>query len=124
MHFTEPVNESCYMPSPASKKSDSIFSCPKCQSIQPFKSAWMLTRYTKLTCSDCSEAIRPIASSVPRIHAISGLGAAFVGIFLKQHLSLLQTILMIVPVVLIFNCLVVTKTVQFEQDSEGQPEND
>jgi 2-methylisocitrate lyase-like PEP mutase family enzyme len=95
---------------------DSPFTCPKCLATQPFKKAWMLTRYSQLTCDACQESLIPLAETVPRIHAFSAMGAAFIGVFLTKHLSLLQTILMIVPVVLLFNCLVVTKTVYFEKD--------
>ena len=78
----------------------------------------MLTRYSKLTCPQCQEKLKPVAETVPRVHTFSAMGAAFIGIFLTKHLSLIQTIFVIAPVVLLFNCLVVSKTVYFEEDSE------
>ena len=99
---------------------DSPFTCIKCLTVQPFKSSWMLTRYSKLSCAQCQEKLRPVAETVPKVHAFSAMGAAFIGVFLTKHLSLLQTVFIIAPVVLLFNCLVVTKTVYFEKDSEEE----
>lgn len=72
----------------------------------------MLTRYSEIQCDHCGQALVPIPETVPRIHAFSGLVGSFVGIALHQKMGWLAAP-PVIATVLLFNCLVGTKTVHF-----------
>lgn len=88
------------------------FTCCSCGKVLPFKRAWMLTRYSEIQCDHCGQALVPIPETVPRIHAFSGLVGSFVGIALHQKMGWLAAP-PVIATVLLFNCLVGTKTVHF-----------
>ena len=91
-----------------------IFTCPECNAKQPFKYSWMLTRYSEFSCSKCQTSLIPLAQSVPRIHAFSGLAGGFIGILFYKDLGF-ATALIVVPLVLLFNCWVSFLSVKFQK---------
>jgi len=97
---------------PLGKDDLAPFHCPACKGEQPFKSAWMLTRYSELNCVHCSRELRPIEATVPRFHALSGILAGVVGVLFYQELGFL-TALVVIPLVLLLNCYFTSRSVKF-----------
>ena len=78
----------------------------------------MLTRYSEVRCLSCQAVLLPIAKSVPRIHAFSGLAGGAMGIMFYKELGF-ATALVVLPIVLLFNCWVSYLSVQFQSKLAG-----
>jgi hypothetical protein len=74
----------------------------------------MLTKYSQCHCAKCHIALKPIAKTIPRVNAFSGLAGGFIGILFYKELGF-GVAFLVLPIVLLFNCWVSSACVQFEK---------
>ena len=96
----------------------STFSCPSCRRRLLFKQAWMLTKFSEITCAHCHAKLAPIEATVPRIHAFSGLAGGLIGYLFYRSIGLYAAII-VIPWVMLFNCWFSTLVVKFKLINEA-----